>query len=323
MQSFIVDRLYERLRLDQYLVERMMVFSRSDVQTMIRNRRVTVNRKEVKSNYLLKFQDRIEVNEKGVTSQVEKDQPKVEKRRSVITNLPKPVVVDTTQQYFILDKPAGWLMHQATEYDKTPLISDFVLELDPSIRSVGDRPDLRPGIVHRLDKDVSGLIVITRTQSFFDHIKNQFIRKAVYKTYTALVFGHPGKDEDTIEFRIGRSNTKAKMAAVPKDDNRGKDAVTHFEVLERFQHTTLLKVWVETGRTNQIRAHLGAYNLPIVGDTVYGPKSKANSALGRVMLHANYITFYDLGGEKKEYTSEIPQAFQVLVDKGRQYVRKS
>lgn len=316
MQSFLVDRLYEKTRLDQFLVERLMVFSRNEIQDFIQRGYALVNGKKAKASYQLRWKDRIEVDDE------KKVAPRKEHSKKANTLL-EPRVVDETQQYFVIEKPAGWMMHQATGNDMAPLISDFVLDLDPTLSVVGDKPSLRPGIVHRLDREVSGLVVVARTQSFFDHIKQQFIKKAVFKTYQALVFGHPVKDEDTIDFNIDRSRRKAKMAAVPKDKPRGKDALTHFEVLERFQHTTFLKVWVKTGRTNQIRAHLAAYSLPIIGDTVYGDRSKANLGVGRVMLHADYITFFDLGGEKKEYSSALPKSFQALVDKGRQYMRKS
>ncbi|MFA5030294.1 MAG: RluA family pseudouridine synthase [Patescibacteria group bacterium] len=313
MSSYIIDRLYERVRLDQYLVERLIVYSRSQIQSAIANGKITVNGKRVKAHYSLQFKDRVLFDEDSVQIP---EPHKVSSRQTVQTLL-QPKVIHTTSQFFVIEKPAGWLMHKATEEDDAPLISDYVLELDPTLSIVGEKPELRPGIVHRLDRDASGLIVVARTQSFYDHIKQQFIKRTVKKTYQALVFGHPAKEEDDIRFRIARSHRKARMAAYPVAHPDGQTATTHFVVKERFQHTTLLGVWIETGRTNQIRVHLAAYDLPIVGDTIYGKNNPGNAALGRVMLHADYISFFGLGGERVEFKSELPEVFQALVDKGR------
>jgi len=319
MPSFIIDHLYERVRLDQYLVERLIIYSRSQIQSAISSGKITVNGKRVKPHYSLKFKDRVLFDETGMQAMPES--PKKAKHTPshphVKQPTTKPKVVQETKQYYVIEKPAGWLMHKAPGEGDAPLVSDFVLELDPTLSVVGDKPDIRPGIVHRLDRDVSGLIVVARTQSFFDHIKQQFINREVKKTYQALVFGHPAKEEDDIRFRIARSHRKARMAAYPVSHPDAKTATTHFVVMERFQHTTLLHLWIETGRTNQIRVHLSAYDLPIVGDTLYGKKSASNVELGRVMLHADSISFFDVTGERIEFKSSLPKAFEELVEKGR------
>lgn len=316
MPSFMIDRLYEGTRLDQFLVERCLVYSRNEVQHMIDAGNVTVNGKQKKSHYKIKFKDHVEYKE----PEKRFVEPAPKKRN---TSLPAPRVVEETPHYFILDKPAGWMMHQATGKDNAPLISDFVLDLDPTLSVVGDNPELRPGIVHRLDKDVSGLIVIARTQSFFDHVKQQFIKRSVKKTYKALVFGHPVKEEDDIQFRIARSRRFARMAAIPQTTPDGKTATSHFVVEERFQHSTLLTVWVTTGRTNQIRVHLAAYNIPIVGDVVYGKRTPANEKVGRVLLHADYLSLYDLKGDFHEWHSPLPAQFAEYVEKARSNMAKT
>ena len=315
MTSFFVDRLYQGTRLDHYLVERLIVYSRSEIQAAIAAGKVHVNDKRVTPHFQLRFKDKILFDESTPVRKEHK--PLHERPPRAFKPQQAPRVIAETNQYFILDKPAGWLMHASDGKDRAPLITDFILDLDPAIAVVGDSPDIRPGIVHRLDREVSGIVVIPRTQQFFDHIKQQFINKTVRKTYQALVFGSPAKDEETISFRIARSRRKARMAALPAHQSDGKDATTHFVVKERFQHTTHLEVWVETGRTNQIRVHLAAYNIPIVGDVMYGQRTPANESVGRVMLHADYITFYDLGGSKVEYRSELPKEFTALLERGR------
>jgi len=313
MPSFIIDHLYERVRLDQYVVERLIIYSRSQIQSAITSGKILVNGKRVKAHYSLKFKDRVLFDESTVESAPAPRQTVRPESRPV----EQPRVVKETAQYYIIEKPAGWLMHKATGEADAPLISDFVLGLDSTLSIVGDKPDIRPGIVHRLDRDVSGLIVVPRTQGFYDHIKQQFIERTVKKTYKALVFGHPVKEEDDIRFRIARSHRKARMAAYPVAHPDGKTATTHFTVLERFQHTTLLRIRIETGRTNQIRVHLAAYNLPIVGDTLYGKPSRSNAELGRVMLHADSLSFFGLDGQRVEFNSDFPMAFVALVEKGR------
>lgn len=316
MQTFLVDRSYEGMRLDIFLVERLLVYSREFIQLQIQKNNVLLNDKRVKAHTKLRFKDRITVE----ITEEQKHQPRPQREDRPLKEervFGEPRIVAETSTYFIIDKPAGWLMHEAPGVHSAPLISKFILEKDPLVSMVGDDPRIRPGIVHRLDKDVSGLIVIARTQSFFDHIKNQFINRDVKKTYQALVFGHPSKDEDDIRFRIARSRRSARMAAIPVDHADGKTATTHFDVVERFQHSTLLKIWVETGRTNQIRVHLGAYNLPIVGDTLYGKRAPANEALGRVMLHADTLSFFEMNGSRVSFESPLPPEFEQLLEKAR------
>ncbi len=324
MQQFLVDRSYERMRLDVFLVERLMLFSREQIQEFIKKGQASINDKVItKPHRELHFKDHVAIEvAEDVRVKPEKQKREFQRHERVASEpipTPKeqPTIIAETPHYFIIEKPAGWLMHRDEAARRAPVIADFMVARDPVLSTVGDNPSLRPGIVHRLDKDVSGLVIIARTQAFFDHVKQQFIDKAVKKSYQALVFGHPVKDEDEIHFRIIRSKHKARMAAVPVDHPDAKTATTHFEVLERFQHSTLLKVWVETGRTNQIRVHLAAYGLPIVGDTQYGKYSPANAAVGRVMLHADYLSFFDFGGAKVEFSSPLPKVFTDLLEKAR------
>lgn len=322
MQQFLVDRSFERMRLDVFLVERLMLFSREQIQEFIRKGQVTVNDAVItKPHRDLRFKDRvsIEVSDDIRVKPEKRQREPMRREEPKFAAMPKeePTIIAETPQYFVIEKPAGWLMHQDDASRSHALITEFMLKKDSTLSIVGDNPQVRPGIVHRLDKDVSGLVVICRTQGFFEHVKKQFIDKTVQKTYTALVFGHPVKEEDTIRFRIIRSKHKARMAAVPVDHPDAQTATTHFEVLERFQHSTLLKIWIETGRTNQIRVHLGAYGLPIVGDVLYGKHAPANAALGRVMLHANYLSFFDLKGERVEFNSPLPKAFEDLLTRAR------
>jgi len=221
-------------------------------------------------------------------------------------------IIHTAEDFIVVNKPAGLLVHKTGAKDFTePTLADFLLKKFPKIKTVGDEPTVRPGIVHRLDRDVSGLMVVCLSQKFFDHLKKEFQNHEVEKQYLALVHGEIPRPEGTIEFNIARKATGEKMSARPRGEKEGeKEAITHFEVLENFKKYALVKVDLETGRTNQIRVHFNAYGHPLVGDFTYRPKKlkprKYEKELGRVFLHARKLGFYDLANQWQEFTSDLP-----------------
>lgn len=243
-------------------------------------------------------------------------------------------IISETKDWLVVNKPAGLTVHRAPHIKEKTLV-DFLLEKYPEIINVGDDKD-RPGIIQRLDKEASGLMVIAKTNEGFEFLKKQFKARTVKKEYTALAYGKIEKDEDTIDFPIKRSNKGFKMAAIPylreenpdkkpkKLNNRekgikesleqAKTAKTEFKVLQRFTNFTLLKVRIKTGRTHQIRVHLFAYNHPLAGDELYAnKKSKMKNQkikLGRVFLNADYLRFTDLDGEKKEFSLSLPKELE-------------
>ena len=206
------------------------------------------------------------------------------------------------EHYLIVEKPAGLLTHSA----KGELgLADQIAIHYPEIEGVGEK--YRWGIVHRLDKGVSGILVIAKTDKFFHHIKRQFKARKVRKIYLALVYGQVEKDEDDIKFVIGRTK-EGRMAARPEEGD-GKEAVTHFDVLEKFTNYSYLKIQILTGRTHQIRTHMLAYGHPIVGDVLYKirkQKIKEPCEIDRIFLHSHIIGFKDLKGELVEYKSRLP-----------------
>jgi len=174
---------------------------------------------------------------------------------------------------------------------------------------------LRPGIVHRLDRDVSGLIAVTKTQKMFDHLKKQFKNRLVYKEYTALVWGKLEKNEGVIDLPIGRSARGSKMAAHPlnyqkKFSEKDKSAVTEYEVIRRIKNCTLVKIRLRTGRSHQIRVHFKAIGHPIVGDKIYFVKKffrifSKRGKLNRPFLHATKLGFYDLNHRWQIFESDL------------------
>jgi len=224
-------------------------------------------------------------------------------------------IIADTKDYLVINKPAGLLVHGAPHIKETTLV-DWLLEKYPEIGQVGEDLD-RPGIMHRLDKDVSGLMVIAKNHSSYECLKDQFKNRTITKEYTALVYGQVLKDEDEIDFPIKRSTKGFKMAAVPQnfdeenDEAKVRQAATTFSVIKRFINFTLLKVIIKTGRTHQIRVHLHAYGYPLVGDSLYNNKrSKIKNKkynLGRVFLASTHLEFKDLNGKKQSFSVGLPE----------------
>lgn len=240
----------------------------------------------------------------------------------------EPTIIFENEDYLIINKPAGLIVHGGSGIIE-PVLTDWLRQHYPDIENVGDDP-LRPGLVHRLDKEASGLMIITKNQKAFTYFKKQFQNRRIIKKYLALAYGQISKDEDTISFPIRRAKDGYKMAALPissktitdknKPNNRdrgtlkaqeeSKEAITEFNVLKRYINYTLLDVKIKTGRTHQIRVHFYAYGYPLLGDPLYNTKKtkvknqKIN--LGRIFLVANSLSFKDPNGEKQSFTIDLP-----------------
>lgn len=247
-----------------------------------------------------------------------------------MTNIfaPVPQIITETVDYLVIDKPAGLAVHGGGNLKESTL-ADWLIINYPKIKTIGDDPS-RPGLVHRLDKDVSGLMVIAKNNQSFASLKNQFKNREVTKEYTALVHGRLMKDDGIIDFPITRSQDGYRMAALPANTTKllrrrhpqGRDqgnitgwfksrtALTEFSVLKRFINYTLLKIIIKTGRTHQIRVHFFAYGYPLVGDNLYcTKKTKAKNeklGLGRVFLVATSLSFQDLREKTQSFIIDLP-----------------
>ena len=230
-------------------------------------------------------------------------------------------IIKKTRDYFIINKPAGLIVHGAPHI-KGPTLIDELIKKFPKIKKIGDDP-ARPGIVHRLDKLVSGLMLVARTAESFDNLKKQFQKRTVTKYYTALVYGRIEADEGQIDFPIYRSKGGYKMVALPKTVKReknplGREALSEYEITKRYINYTLLKVQIKTGRTHQIRCHMAAFGHPVVGDELYGTRKtmvkneKLN--LNRIFLHASRLEFDNLKGKRKKYEIELPKELTKLLN---------
>jgi 23S rRNA pseudouridine1911/1915/1917 synthase len=285
----------QNIRLDKFLTANLPQFSRSQIQKMVKNGEILVNGKVVAPHYFLKIDDEIESKTTN------------NKRQTTPTSykLFPTFLIHETPDYLIINKPSSLAVHPAPGIKEATLV-DYLLEKYPEIRQVGEDPS-RPGIVHRLDKDVSGLMVVTKTNQAFEHLKKQFQERKVKKEYLALIYGNIEKDEGIIDFPIGRA-ASGKMAARAKSaEEEGKRAITEFQVINRYQNFTLVKASIKTGRTHQIRVHFLAYGHPVVGDKLYKPKKIKLAKLERPFLHSSALGFYDMANQWVEFKSDLPE----------------
>jgi len=287
-------------RLDVFLAGKLPEMTRSQVAKLLKAGAGKVNGRAAAVHRFLNPGDVVEFGTEGSAK------GKTEVRPEDRPALPPPElrIIDETKGFIVLDKPAGVLVHPDGK-QLTGTLVDALVAHDPKIAKVGEDPE-RPGIMHRLDKEVSGLMVVARTQDAFDGLKAQFAEHSVDKTYLALVHGEMEQEEGDIKFRIARSKTKSRMAARPSHEEEGKAAWTHYRTLKRFKNASLLELSIFSGRTHQIRAHLLALNHPVIGDVLYGRKNEdRNIKAPRLMLQCVKLGFKDpTTGEMREY--ELP-----------------
>jgi 23S rRNA pseudouridine1911/1915/1917 synthase len=297
METIIVPEHEAGERLDAWLVMRFPEQSRNHFQKLIKAGGVTVNGKPGKANSVLKDGAEIVITEGSASIS----------RRDDGREVPEARIAEETGDYLVIEKPAGLLVHPAPN-QKTGTLVDFLLKHDPKIAGVGDSAE-RPGIVHRLDREASGLMVVARNKESFEDLKRQFKDHSIKKEYLALVCGKVVKDTDVIDKPIGRKKGLGRMSARNKPQEGDKEARSTYDVIERFPHATLVKIVTETGRMHQVRVHMKAVGHSLVGDTLYGSEWRSSPSLGKVprlFLHAATLGFNDLAGEWQEYHSELP-----------------
>jgi 23S rRNA pseudouridine1911/1915/1917 synthase len=286
-------------RLDKFLVSNFPEHSRSRLQSLIKEGRVTVDEKVVtKSGYILETGNVIEV-------QI----PPVETTELIPEDIPLEIVFES-DDLIVVNKPAGMVVHPAFGHARGTLVH-AVLAHAPQMEGIGG--ELRPGIVHRLDKDTSGLIIVAKNDRSLRWLQDQFRLHKVEKIYLALVDGHLPTPEGRIEAPIGRDPShRQKMAIVPA--KKGREAITEYFTREVFPHHTLVEAHLLTGRTHQIRLHLSFLGCPIVGDTVYGHRNPSIS-IERQFLHAAKMSIL-LPGEtvKRTFEAKLPEDLQSVLE---------
>lgn len=291
-------------RLDQALTKLAPELSRAQWQKRIKQGEVFIDGEPILSPHtLIREGSELQYVQKPLTAEVKKSR----------TTLPPLRIIHETADWMVIDKPAGLLVHPAASTDELTLV-DSLIAHDPAIAKVGGEPE-RPGIVHRLDREVSGLMLVAKTERAFESLKQQFQQRQIKKKYIALVHGVVPKDEGDIRFTLTRSTTKGRMAARPEEDKEGKAAWTHYAVLERVPGATLLSIDIFSGRTHQIRAHLFALGHPVIGDPLYVKRhTDRRREAPRLLLQSTDLAFTDpITQEPRSFHLEADPAFENLV----------
>ncbi|WP_438464595.1 RluA family pseudouridine synthase [Staphylococcus pseudintermedius] len=294
----IEDATHHLQRIDKILPEFNSEWSRSQLQEWIKEGLIEVNGKAVKSNYKLKLGDRIEITEKEV---VEAD--------IQAENLNLDIYYED-DDVAIVYKPKGMVVHPSPGHYTGTLVNGLMYQIK---NLSGINGEIRPGIVHRIDKDTSGLLMVAKNDVAHRSLVEQLMAKTVKRKYIALVHGHIPHEFGTIDAPIGRNKNDRQSMAVVDD---GKEAVTHFNVIETFKNYTLVECELETGRTHQIRVHMKYIGYPLVGDPKYGPKKTLE--IGGQALHAGLIGFeHSKTGEYIERFAPLPAEFEAVIEQVR------
>ena len=320
--SFTADKGQEPLRVDKYLMNRIENATRNKIQNAAKEGSIFVNDTAVKSNYKVKGGDVVRVLF---------GHPPHE-NLLVPEDLPLEVVYED-DTVIVINKAAGMVVHPGHGNYSGTLINALLFHFD----NLPNNADERPGLVHRIDKDTSGLLVIAKTEQALTHLSKQFFDKSSERKYLALVWGSPKEDEGTVEGHIGRHpKNRLQMMVFPEGD-AGKPAVTHYKVVERFGYVTLLECQLETGRTHQIRAHMKHIGHTLFNDERYGGNAILKGThfskykqfvencfklIPRQALHAKTLGFeHPKTGKWMQFDSEIPQDLVKTLGKWRNYAQ--
>lgn len=302
------------IRIDQFLETKLEDKSRSQIQKLISQGHILVNSKPTKKKYLLLPEDEIQINI-----------PQEDKLE--IEPIKKPLsIIYQDDDILVIDKPANLSVHQDINKHQKETLINWLIGNDIQLSSIGG--EHRPGIVHRLDKDTSGLLIIAKNDKAHHNLQQQFANKEVEKTYLTLVVDQPATPSGTINAPIARDKIDRKKMTVSSNQS-ARPSVTHFQTIdiytlpESFRNThkfSLLKINIETGRTHQIRVHMSSINHPVIGDEKYG-SPKLNQifqtiGLKRQFLHAHKLEFtHPTTGKKVSYISNLPSDLQNTLDK--------
>ena len=297
--EFTILKEDEDKRIDNFLNENINDISRSRIQKLIEENQVLVNNKNINKNYKLKINDYIVVNI---------EEPKE------IDILPENIPLDIVYEdddVILINKPQNMVVHTANGHYTNTLVNALMFHCKDNLSGINGA--LRPGIVHRIDKDTSGILVVAKNDKAHKSLSNQLENHSMTRVYYAIVYNNLKNDTGTIDKPIGRHPIdRKKMAVIEKN---GKRAVTHYEVLKRFKKYTFIRLKLETGRTHQIRVHMAYIGNPLLGDTTYGGQKQPFKLVGQV-LHAKVLGFiHPTTNEYMEFETELPQYFNELLNK--------
>ena len=298
MKEYIVSQEEKGKRLDAYIPSVDLDITRTSAQRLIEDGNILVNGKNAKVSYKIQENDKISV-----------EIPKPKQIELKAQDIPIEIVYEDSD-IIVVNKPKGMVVHPANGNPDGTLVNAIMAICKDSLSGIGG--EIRPGIVHRIDKDTSGLLIVAKNDNAHVKMSEQIKNHEVKKTYIALVRGIFKENEATIDMPIGRSTSDRKKMAVNKN---GKNAITHIKVLKRFDKYTLLQVNIETGRTHQIRVHLSHIGYPIVGDYTYSNGKNEFDVVGQC-LHAQKLEFkHPITQKDMCLEEELPQYFKDILDK--------
>lgn len=301
MERIELQAAENNVRIDKYLAEQLDEFSRSYLQKLLKEERVSVNQKIVKANYKVSAGDQVCV-----------EVPDVEPAEILPEDIPLSVLYED-DYVLVVDKPKNMVVHPAAGHTSGTLVNAVMWHCKDHLSGINGV--MRPGIVHRIDKDTTGALLICKDDVTHRDLAEQLKEHSIKRRYRAIVSGVIKEDEGTIEGTIGRHPTDRKKMAI--NVKNGKEAVTHFTVLERFANATYVECRLETGRTHQIRVHMTSIGHPLLGDAVYGSQKNPYHLEGQA-LHAMVLGFvHPHTGEYVECTSPLPEYFEKLLVKLR------
>lgn len=322
--SLVIDRGQEPLRVDKFLMSRIEGATRNKIQQAIENDLVLVNDKPVKSNYKIKPGDKLVIYE---TSSPESNEI-----------IPQPISLDIVYEdddLFVINKPAGLVVHPGSGNPDGTLLNAIAWHLQYHCPGIDKESLPRYGMVHRIDKNTSGLIVLAKTPRAMSDLAKQFFDHTVHRRYLALVWGNFEENEGTVIAHVGRHLRFRKLFTAYPEGDHGKDAITHYTVQERFNYVTLVECRLETGRTHQIRVHMQHIGHPIFNDDFYGGDRIVKGTVytkykqfvdncfklcPRHALHAKELGFiHPTTKQPMMFVSELPEDMQQVIDKWRRY----
>lgn len=296
MEKYIVNQEEQGKRLDIYVVNKSSELTRTAVQRLIEQEHILVNGRKQKASYKVLEGDIITIE-------------RVEAKSIELKAQEIPIeIVYEDKDIIVVNKPKGMVVHPANGNPDGTLVNAIMAICGDSLSGIGG--EIRPGIVHRLDKDTSGLIIVAKNDKAHVNMSEQIKNHEVKKTYIALVRGKVKENEATIDMPVGRSSSDRKKMAVTKN---GKNAITHIKVLKRYDKYTLLEINIETGRTHQIRVHLAHIGYPVVGDYTYSNGKNEFGVVGQC-LHARYLEFkHPITGKKMKLEARIPEYLEEIL----------
>ncbi len=297
-QEFYPTDLESDVRIDRYLAKACPELSRSYIQKLLKSGQVLVNGSLIKSSYVVAADDHIEVD---VPEAVE---PEIEA---------EPMDLDILYEdrdIILVNKPKGMVVHPAAGHYSHTLVNGLMYHCKDQLSGINGV--MRPGIVHRIDMDTTGVLIVCKNDMAHNSIAAQLKEHSITRRYQAIVHGVLKEDEGTVDAPIGRHQTERKKMCI--NYNNGRDAVTHFKVLRRFEQYTYVECRLETGRTHQIRVHMASIHHPLLGDTVYGPSKCPVPGLIGQTLHAGVLgIIHPRTGVYMEFTAPLPGYFEKLL----------